>query len=166
MADYDDSEDRALTAYSLVEWKTVYVASAITYTDVPETWNKWLKQQKRWKKGYLRSNFFVSAFFWQKNPLMSIIFYTEFITTFTTPFIIFLVFIYIPFMTDNFVVTLTFLFGALLLGLLQGADNKFRDPVAKYWTYKPLMNMVVAFVLSWLLFPALWNYKKNEWLTR
>lgn len=166
MADYDDSEDRALTAYSLVEWKTVYVASAITYTDVPETWTKWLRQQKRWKKGYLRSNFFVSAFFWQKNPLISIIFYTEFITTFTTPFIIFIVIIYIPFMTHNYVVTLSYLFGSLLLGVVQGADNKFRDPVAKYWTYKPLMNLIVAFVLAWLLFPALWNYKKNEWLTR
>ncbi len=31
---YDNSEDRVLTAHAIVEWKTVYIANAIVYTDV------------------------------------------------------------------------------------------------------------------------------------
>src|SRR5690606_41834048 len=64
-------------ALPILEWKAVYVASAIVYTDVPEKIRGYIKQQKRWKKGYIRSNFYVSSFFWQKNPVISLIFYTR-----------------------------------------------------------------------------------------
>ncbi len=86
-ANYDDAEDRIFTAQAIVEWKSVYVASALVYTDVPDNVSGYIKQQKRWKKGYVRSNFFVSSFFWKKNPLMALIFYVEFMTTFTSPLI-------------------------------------------------------------------------------
>ena len=163
---YDDSEDRLLTVQSLIEWKAVYVASAIVYTDVPEKLKGYLRQQQRWKKGYLRSNFFASAFFWRKNPLMSLIFYTDFMTTFTLPLIIFTVLFYEPFVLKQYVSPALFLVGLMLMGLSQGLDYKFRDPASRNWMYKPLMNLMSTFVLSWLLFPSLWTLRKNEWLTR
>jgi hyaluronan synthase len=166
MASYDDSEDRALTAHAIVEWKTVYVASAIAYTDVPEKIKGYLKQQKRWKKGYVRSNFYVSSFFWQKNPLMALIFYTEFMATFTSPLITLVVFYYEPFVLGQIWIPIVFVLGSLLTGLAQGLDYKFRDPDTRNWKYKPVMNLFANFVLGWLIFPALWNYKRNEWLTR
>lgn len=166
MAQYDDAEDRGLTAQALVEWKSVYVPTAIVYTEVPDNLKGYIRQQKRWKKGYVRSNFFVSGFFWRKNPLMSLIFYTEFMTTFTAPLITLIVFFYEPFILQQFWVPLAFLIGQLLVGLAAGLDYKFRDPITKNWMYKPLMNLVASFVLSWLVFPALWSYRKNEWLTR
>lgn len=166
MANYDDSEDRALTSHAIVEWKAVYVSTAIVYTDVPEKIRGYIKQQKRWKKGYIRSSFYVSAFFWRKNPLMSLIFYTEFMTTFTAPFIALTVFLYEPLVLGEFWIPTVFLLGSILTGLIQGLDYKFRDPSAKNWKLKPLMNLVTTFVLSWLIFPALWSYRKNEWLTR
>jgi hypothetical protein len=51
----------------------------------------------------------------------------------------------------------------LLVGLVAG---RFSDPNAKTWMYQPIMNLMASFVLSWLIFPALWNYRKNQWLTR
>jgi hyaluronan synthase len=165
-AQYDDAEDRTLTAQAMVEWKAVYVASAIVYTDVPEKWRGYLKQQKRWKKGYLRSNFFVSSFFWRKNPIMSSIFYTEFMTTFTAPLITLIVFFYEPFILKQFWIPVTFVAGSLLTGLAHGLDYKLRDSKSKNWCYKPIMNLVASFILSWLVFPAIWNFRKNEWLTR
>ncbi|MEW5840391.1 MAG: glycosyltransferase family 2 protein, partial [Thermoproteota archaeon] len=63
-ARYDDAEDRVLTASALEKWKTVYVSTAIVYTDVPEKFKGFIRQQERWKKGYIRTNFFVSSFFW------------------------------------------------------------------------------------------------------
>lgn len=60
---FDDSEDRALTTYCLMKWKSVYLSTAVAYTDVPNNFDRFLKQQQRWKKGYLRANLFASIFF-------------------------------------------------------------------------------------------------------
>lgn len=166
MSKYDDAEDRALTAHTVQEWKTVYVATALAYTDVPEKLRGYLKQQKRWKKGYVRSNFYVSSFFWRKNPLISLIFYTELMTTFTAPLITLIVFVYEPFVLVNVWLPAVFLLGSVLVGIAQGLDYRFRDHLTKNWKYKPFMNLIQTFLLSWIIIPALWNYKKNEWLTR
>lgn len=165
-AGYDDAEDRVLTVQSLVEWKTVYVASAVVYTDAPETLKGYLRQQQRWKKGYIRSNFFASVFFWRKHPLMALIFYTDFMATFTLPLIIYTVLIHEPFVLRQVWTPLSYLAGLGLMGLAQGLDYKFRDPTTVNWKYKPLMNLISTFLLSWLLFPSILTLKKNQWLTR
>ena len=95
MVQYDDSEDRGLTAYSILTWKTVYVVSALGYTDVPDNWWQFIKQQIRWKKGFLRTNLFVNSFFWRKHPLAPIKYYVEFISTVVAPLVNFVVLIYV-----------------------------------------------------------------------
>lgn len=163
---YDDAEDRSLTAQALPVWKAVYAASATVYTDVPEKLKGFLRQQQRWKKGTTRVGFFVTSFFWRKNPIMSIIFYTEFMLTFISPAILLTMFLYIPLVHHNFWAPLVFLTGMQLTGLAHGIDYKLRDQKSKNWIYKPMMNLITAFLTSWLIFPAMWNYKKNQWLTR
>jgi len=166
MASYDDSEDRGLTANTLIEWATVYVPTAVVYTEVPENLRSYFRQQTRWKKGYIRSNLFVSGFFWKKNPIVSTIFYTEFITNFIAPFIIFSILFYALFILQQYLLPLTYIAGQLLIGLVAGLDYRFRDPTAKNWKYNPLMTLCASLVLPWLIFPALGTYKKNHWLTR
>jgi hyaluronan synthase len=167
MASYDDSEDRGLTAQAIAkEWQTVYAPTAVVYTDVPETMQTYLRQQTRWKKGYFRSTFFISGFFWRKNPVMALLFYLEFMSAFLAPAITFSVFIYGPLFLHSYLFPLTYLAGQLLIGLAMGLDYKFRDPTAKNWKYKPLMNLISAFILPWVLFPAFWGFRKNGWLTR
>lgn len=166
-AKFDDAEDRMLTAQGLGRWKTVYVPTAFVYTDVPEKLRGFLKQQERWKKGYLRTNFFVSSFFWQnRNPLMTLIYYVEFMTTFSAPLIMFTILFYEPFIMNQYMYPAYLMGGMLLKGIGVGLDYKFRDPGAKNWKYKPIMNMITNFILSWVLFPALWNFRQNKWLTR
>jgi hyaluronan synthase len=166
MARYDDSEDRGLTAQTLVNWKTVYVPTAVVHTEVPETLKKYLRQQTRWKKGYLRSTFFVSAFFWRKNPIIAALFYIEFMSALTSPFVIFSIYFYAPIFLGQFWFPLTYLAGQLLIGLVAGVDYKFRDPTARNWKHKPLMNLISSLMLTWILFPALYSFRKNGWLTR
>lgn len=166
MAQYDDSEDRGLTAQTLVEWETVYVPTAVVYTEVPEKLKGYFRQQTRWKKGYIRSGFYVSAFFWRKNPLISLIFYLEFMATFMAPATIFAVYVYTPLVLQNYWLPVTFLMGQLIIGLAAGLDYNFRDSKSKNWIYKPVMNVFASTVLPWLIFPAMWTYKKNRWLTR
>lgn len=166
VAKYDDAEDRMLTAASLVEWKSVYVASAIVYTEVPEKIRSYIKQQTRWKKGYVRSNFFASTFFWRKNPIIAIIFYIELMSTFSAPVIITVIFVYVPIVYSHFWIPIVFTIGSLIAGLAQGIDYKLRDPTTKTWKFKPLMNLFASFGLSWLVIPAILTLRKNQWLTR
>ncbi len=165
-ANYDDAEDRILTAQTLTEWKSLYVSTAFVYTDVPEKLRGYIRQQTRWKKGFIRSNFFVSTFFWKKNPIMSSIFYTEFMVTFTAPLIVLIILFYEPFVLKNYWVPFAFISGSFLAGLAHGVDYKMRDPSSKNWKYKPLMNFFTSFCLSWLVIPAILTLRKNQWLTR
>ena len=166
MAGYDDSEDRGLTAQTLVSWETLYVPTAVVYTEVPVTLKKYLRQQLRWKKGYLRSNFFVSAFFWSKNPLMALIFYLEFMTTFTSPIIIFTIFLYGPLFLKETMLPITFIAGQIIVGLAAGLDNKARDKDSENWKYNPLMNVFLSLFLTWLIVPAILTFREKKWLTR
>ena len=167
LANYDDSEDRALTAYSLMKYKSAYVSNAIVYTDVPEKLNGFIKQQQRWKKGFLRANLFASTFFWSKNnPAMSLIFYAGLALSVLSPIITIVALLYCIFILHNILFPLFLVNGYLMIGFFEGLDYKMRDPNAKYWMYKPVMNLILSFVVSWLTFSAIANYKKNVWLTR
>ena len=166
MADYDDSEDRGLTAHALVNWKTVYVPTAVVHTEVPENLGKYLRQQTRWKKGYLRSTFFVSAFFWRKNPIIAALFYIEFMAALTAPFVLFSIYFYAPVFLNQYWFPVTYLAAQLLIGFAAGLDYKFRDATSKNWMFKPLMNLISSLVLPWILFPALYHFRKHGWLTR
>ncbi len=166
MASYDDSEDRGLTANTLIEWKTVYAPTAVVYTEVPENLRSYFRQQTRWKKGYIRSSLFVSGFFWKKNPLISMIFYIEFMTSFIAPIIVLSILFYPLVMLQQYLLPLTYVAGQLFIGLVAGLDYRFRNSSAKNWKYNPLMNLWASFVLPWLIFPAICTYRKNHWLTR
>ena len=56
--------------------------------------------------------------------------------------------------------------GFIAIGFLEGIDYKMRDSEAKHWKYRPLMNLLLSFIISWLIFSAIINYRKNVWLTR
>lgn len=166
MASYDDAEDRGLTSYTMHEWQTVYVPTAVVYTDVPEKCRQYLRQQIRWKKGYLRSTFFISAFFWRKNPIMALLFYLEFMSAFISPAVLISIFIYGPIFLHTYWYPIIYIIGQLLIGIVTGLDYKFRDPTSRFWMYKPIMNLISALILPWVLFPAIKDFKKNGWLTR
>jgi hyaluronan synthase len=156
-----------LTAQTMNAWKTTYVATAIAYTDVPETFRSFWKQQERWKKGYIRTNFYVSSFFWHnRHPLMTFLYYIEFMTSFTAPLVVFTVLIYEPFILNEIMFPIYLLGGLLIRGVAEGFDYKFRDPAAKFWMYKPVMSLFGNLILTWILFPALLHFRQNRWLTR
>ena len=145
MASYDDAEDRGLTAQAIDhEWETVYVPTAVVYTDVPEDAKTYIRQQIRWKKGYLRSTFYISAFFWRKNKIMAFLFYLEFMSAFIAPVIVFSIFIYGPLFLHSFLYPVTYVIGQILIGFVAGLDYKFRDPTAKAWMYKPSSKLDVC----------------------
>ncbi len=164
---YDDSDDRLLTAQSLIKWKTAYIASAIVYVEAQETLKRFIRQQIRWKKGFLRTNFYLSTYFWKKrNPIASIMYYLDFMIGLTQPLIVFTILLYEPLILNQYLPPVAFTLGIIASAFAQGLDMKFRYPKSNTWKYIVLLNLLGTFVLSWLIFNALWNFKKNSWMTR
>lgn len=165
-AKYDDAEDRVLSAHSIMSWKNVYVTSAVGYTEAPEKIMKFFKQQIRWKKSFLRTNFYLNAFMWQKHPIVALHFYIMFLSTLTMPLVIVINLWYIPFVLGNWTWSLGVMITTILAGLMQGVDYHFRDPNAKYWLWKPLTLLFTSHVVVWLIIPALIQFNGNKWGTR
>jgi len=163
---YDDAEDIVLTMQSLVDWRTQYVASSIAYTDVPEGMAGFLKQQLRWRKGWLRGAFFGATHIWKKNPLVSIMFYINLLTIIPAPVILISMIFYSPFVLHQYLIPLTFFAGLVGLGFAHGLDYKIRDPKSTTWKYRPVMNILLTFIFPWLTIPALLTFRKSQWLTR
>jgi hyaluronan synthase len=167
VASYDDSDDRLLTAHSLTKWESAYVVTAFAYIEAQERWKGFIKQQTRWKKGVLRTNFYLTTYFWRgRHPLASLVYYLDVTSGLTTPFVIMTILLHEPLLVGHYWSLIAFVQGIIFGALAYGIDIKIRYPQSKTWKYMPLVNLLGTFVLSWLLFGALWNFKKNSWMTR
>jgi hyaluronan synthase len=165
-AKYDDAEDRLLTAQAMIQWKTVYSASAVVFTDVPETFKGFWKQQVRWRRGYLRVQFFVAAFMWNNHPIPAFMFYNEFSSLLTMPLVLFTVFGYIPFVLGDSWYSLYFAAANFAFWVAEGLDTKFRNEGEKNWKYRPLVAFLINLTTGPLLIYSIWTLKKNQWGTR
>jgi hyaluronan synthase len=65
------SEDRHLTNLILERRHHVkYVPEAICYTETPATVRDFLKQQQRWKRGFIRESIYTLTYSWKTRPLL------------------------------------------------------------------------------------------------
>jgi hyaluronan synthase len=63
-------DDRALTNRVIrTGWKTVYDARAEAWTDAPDRYRKFFRQQLRWKKSWTREGPLLLAHIWRSRPL-------------------------------------------------------------------------------------------------
>jgi hyaluronan synthase len=163
---YDDAEDRLLTAQAMIQWKTVYAATAVVYTDVPESFKGFWKQQVRWRRGYLRVQFFVAAFMWNNHPIPAFMFYNEFMSLLTMPLVLSTILFYVPFVLHDPGYTIYFFLMNLLFWIAEGADTRFRNKGEKNWKYRPLIAFLINFTTGPLLLYSILTMKKNQWGTR
>jgi hyaluronan synthase len=65
------SEDRHLTNLVLKRgYDVVYVAEAVSWTETPATARGFLRQQRRWKRGYIRESIYTLTYAWRVKPLL------------------------------------------------------------------------------------------------
>lgn len=81
-------DDRSLTNYVLRHKRVVYQSSAVAATIAPETLKRFLTQQLRWKKSWLRESLYVVRYFWRKNPVSACLTYASIIFPFFAPFVV------------------------------------------------------------------------------
>lgn len=81
-------DDRSLTNHILRNHRVVYQSTAIAATIAPTTLRRFLVQQLRWKKSWLRESLYVMRYFWRKNPAAALLTYVSILFPFCAPFVV------------------------------------------------------------------------------
>jgi hypothetical protein len=97
---------------------------------------------------------------------MALIYYLEFMTTFTSPLISFIMLVYSPLVLHDYFLPIFFVSGQVLLGLAAGVDRSARGERTVHWAYNGLMNLFLSLVMTWVLIPAVFTIREKRWLTR
>lgn len=157
-------DDRSLTNFVLRNWKVVYCESAKAATIVPEKYMKFLKQQLRWKKSWIREGFVSSTFMWKKHPVAALSFYINLILPTLGPIVVGWV-LYMTIFPYNPLFLIAFLFGVVTMGSLFGVFLSITQK-EKYWSYMPLFSIFYTLVMIWQMPYAILTLKKTHWGTR
>jgi len=157
-------DDRSLTNFLLKKGhKTVFSPKAIAYTFVPDTFRKFLKQQLRWKKSWVRESFVAGKFMWKKNIIMSISFYIGVILPLLAPIIVFRALIWYP--TATGLLPWFYLMGLLLMAIVYGLYY-YIFTNDKKWAHGVLFVAFYTIILIWQLPWAILNIRDSRWGTR
>lgn len=148
--------------YPLREWKVVYSKSARAWTAVPDSFQRLLHQQVRWKKSFVRNMFFTGAFYWRKPILPMLAYYVHIIFVLVGPFIALRHLILLP-LRGHFWSLPLYAGGVFFVGSVFGLAYKAQDKNSPKWIYRPLMSLLSVFVLSWLIFYSLATIRKMVW---
>lgn len=156
-------DDRSLTNYMIRKYRAVYSPEARAHTVVPDTFRKYMIQQQRWKKSWVRETFIASSFIWKKNPIAAFFFYAYVFLAFVSPIVFVRALIWKPY-TDQ-VVPFAYLGGLLLMLLMHGlyyrimvGRKSFALAVVSFWFY--------TVVLMWQLPWAFVTIADTKWGTR
>jgi hyaluronan synthase len=157
-------DDRSLTNFILQNgWKVIYCRRAYATTIVPDTYGKYLRQQVRWKKSWIREGVVPAGFIWRRNPIASSSFYTNLLIPIFSPFIVLNAVLVQPLLFGTMPV---FFFGGMvMLSLLLGFFN-FIQTSSRYWIYVVLFSVLYVFVHLWQMPYALFKLKNTTWGTR
>ena len=157
-------DDRSLTNLLLKKgYHAVYAADAISYTIVPDTLKKFMKQQLRWKKSWFRESCIASTFMWRKNPIVSISFYLGFILPLFAPVVMVRALFWHPIITDT--LPYFYLLGLILMAVLYAFYYRIHINDGK-WLYGVLFGTFYAIVLVWQLPWAIMTIRDSRWGTR
>jgi hyaluronan synthase len=176
-AEFRPGDDRHLTSYVLggtkhyldktsKAWKAVYCESAIVKTETPTTLRKFINQQIRWKKSWVRMFLFNMPFYYKnRSPIAVICYYLQVALSLITPFIAFRALVLLP-LSGRIIDSIVYLLGLLLIGFIYAITFKMRNPASgNRWLYRILMTPL-SVGTSFLLYYSLLTIRKKSWLTR
>ncbi|MBI2113205.1 MAG: glycosyltransferase family 2 protein [Candidatus Wildermuthbacteria bacterium] len=156
-------DDRSLTNHIVKKYKAVYSPEALAWTVVPENFSKYLRQQQRWKKSWLRETFIAATFMWKKNPLAAISFYSYLFIALLSPLVFVRAVFWYPLTTHQWPVI--YLAGLFLMLLLHGFYYR-ANAGGKGWLLAIVDFWFTAIILMWQLPWALLTIRDSRWGTR
>ncbi len=159
---HSDSHFVKLVDYPARDWKVVYSKAARSWTIVPDTFARLMKQQVRWKKSFIRNVFFTGFFYWKKPLPVAFVYYAHILFVVCGPFIVIRHLIYLPLQGD-FLAAVLYIAGICFIGYMFGLAYKLENPDSDRWIYRPFMSLMSTFVFSWLLYYSAATIKKMTW---
>lgn len=156
-------DDRSLTNFILRKYQAAYSAEAKAYTVVPDTFGKYMRQQQRWKKSWMRETIIASTFLWRKNPIAAFFFYCYVFLAFAAPVVFVHAVLWNPLV--HHIVPYVYFIGLLLMLILHGIY--FRIHVGKQpWLFAVISFWFYTVILMWQLPWALLTIADTRWGTR
>ncbi len=156
-------DDRGLTTMMLeFGYKIKFSKYALCVTDVPETFWKFTKQQIRWKKSFIRENYYLLKFIKKLNPFMKLEFFwfwIIFLMGFVAKIIAVIMLLSGSYLLTSFAIMI--IFTAMLHYIYAFARNPGRIGY-----YGILYGFLNEFYVMWLFWYALFTLKETNWGTR
>lgn len=157
-------DDRSLTNFLLRKnHKAVFSPTASTYTFVPDSFKKFMRQQLRWKKSWIRESMIAGSFMWKKNPIMSLGFYLGVILPLLAPFVVTRALVWFPLETGR--TPMYYLSGLALMAVVYGLYYYFYTRDRK-WVYGVVFATFYTIILIWQLPYAALTLRDSRWGTR
>ncbi len=156
-------DDRSLTNFIIRKHEAVYSPQAKAYTVVPETFGKYVKQQQRWKKSWIRETFIASTFMWKKNPIAALSFYVYIFLSIIAPIIFIRAVFWSPIATHS--LPLVYFLGLFLMLLLHGIYYRAKTGRTP-WFFATIVFWANSVILIWQLPWAFVTINDSRWGTR
>ncbi len=156
-------DDRSLTNYILRDYRVIYNEKAICTTLVPETWKRYLTQQVRWKKSWLRETLRVACYIHKKHPLGAVSFYVTSICSVLSPLMVVKMLFFL--LTGRQIGILYYTVGLVLITLLQSLYVLGKRPTSR-WLLGFLMVAAQVIIMGPQTYYAILTMRKNHWGTR
>lgn len=159
-------DDRALTNWVIKQdYKTIYTDRAQAYTICPDNLKQLLKQQVRWKKGWLVNSIFASKFIWKKQFFVAVTyFFPLIIITVLAPFMALRALVYNPIFGQG--TPLYYIIGVFLVTSIITVFYRWVGRENKYWPYIFAWSAFNLLILSFVLFYAVGSIQNRKWGTR
>ncbi len=156
-------DDRALTNMLLKNYRILYDDEALATTIVPERWSKYVHQQCRWKRSWVREMFLAGRFIWRKHPVAAISWYAMTVLPMIAPLVMFSALIVAPLTMHK--LPGFYIGGVLVVTLLWSLYYLEKTGRPHWWTGFVFVLTYVLF-FSWQGYYAAATMRRTTWGTR
>ncbi|MFW6152014.1 MAG: glycosyltransferase [Verrucomicrobiota bacterium] len=156
-------DDRSLTNKLLRHYKILYDDEALATTIVPDRWGKYVRQQARWKRSWIRELFFAGKWFWRKHPIAAISWYAQAVLPLLAPLVMLNALVLGPLMYSH---PAGFYVGGVLVVTLLWSVYYLEKTGRKDWWAGFMFTLTYVFFFSWQGYYALFTLRRTSWGTR
>lgn len=156
-------DDRSLTNFLLRDYRILYDSEALATTIVPEHWGKYVRQQCRWKRSWIRELCVAGRFLWRKHPIASISWYAMTILPLLAPLVMLNALVIGPFVNGR---PASFYLGGVLLVTLIWGLYYFEKTGRPHWWTAFVFTLTYIFFFSWQGYYGMVTLRETRWGTR
>lgn len=155
-------DDRALTNMLLRDYRVVYQSTAVCETAVPDTNRRFLVQQVRWKKSWIRESLICSKIIWRKNPIAAIATYASNVFPLVAPIVVLRALVWRPLSGAD---PAMYLVGLYAMAIMYSLYYAWQKGSPHWWAGIAFVGLYAA-VLCWQTYWAAATARRTAWGTR